>query len=289
MQNDLQGGLSGKQSKLSVDYATTIVGSQYSLSSDYILPERGLCAHRGAMQSHPENTLAAFREALKAGAHMIEFDVQLTSDNELVIMHDLTVDRTTSGSGRVSDFTLAELKLLDAGLRKSSEFEGERIPTLKETLKIMPYNIWLNVHIKGEGALVKLVAQMLKEEERLHQAFLACSAEAAALAREAVPGIMICNMDRQGSKWDYVKSTIAMEADFIQLTQPITEEFAQYAKALKEKGIRINYYGTDSPDEIKMLFDYGIDFPLVNDIRNAFNVAKKEGISPVKSDFKEIE
>lgn len=246
------------------------------------LPERGLCAHRGAMGSHPENTLIAFREAVKAGAHMIEFDVRQTKDKKLVVLHDATVDRTTNGTGNVADLTLEEIKQLDAGSWKSTEFEGERIPTLHETLSVVPYNIWLNIHIKGEGDIPGLVAEMLEKENRLHQAFLACSNRGATSARKVAPDIMICNMDRQNANWDYVEGTIDMEADFIQLRGELTPEFSRFADVLKENGIRVNYYGTDSPEEIKMLFDYGIDFPLVNDIVNTIDIAKQLGIQPVK-------
>ncbi|MDP7584767.1 MAG: glycerophosphodiester phosphodiesterase family protein, partial [Verrucomicrobiota bacterium] len=79
---------------------------------------------------HRENTIAAFREAIRLGAHMIEFDVALTGDGKLVLMHDHTIDRTTDGSGRVEEWLLADLKKLDAGSWKNSRFEGERIPTL---------------------------------------------------------------------------------------------------------------------------------------------------------------
>ncbi|MGC9355624.1 MAG: glycerophosphodiester phosphodiesterase family protein, partial [Mariniphaga sp.] len=221
--------------------------------SEMKLPEHGLCAHRGAMETHPENTIPAFREAVSAGAHMIEFDVQLTKDNELVVMHDATVDRTTNGTGKVSELTLAEIKKLDAGSWKTPEFKGLRVPTFREVLDEMPVNVWLNIHLKGAGDAPKMIAEILKEEDRLHQAFLACSAEAAKQARSVEPGIKICNMERQESNLEYVNRSIEMDADFIQLRGVITPEFADYAKALKENGIRINYFGTDSPQEIKML------------------------------------
>ena len=266
-------------------FSITQTEAKGELISGIELPERGLCAHRGAMETHPENTLIAFREAVKAGAHMIEFDVQLTKDNELVVMHDPTVDRTTNGTGKIAELTLKEIKQLDAGSWKSPEFEGEGIPTLYETLSVMPHNIWLNIHIKGEGDIPGLVAEILKKENRLHQAFLACSSRGAAFARNVAPDILICNMDRKNSKWDYIAGTIDMKADFIQLRGAITPEFSRYADVLKEKGIRVNFYGTDSPEEIKMSFDYGIDFPLVNDIVNSINIAKELGIHPVKPVF----
>ncbi len=206
---------------------------------------------------------------------MIEFDVQLTKDNKLVVIHDGTVDRTTNGTGQVSELPFNEIRNLDAGSRKSLEFAGEKIPTFDKTLSVMPYNIWLNVHIKGEKDIALRIAKKLKNENRLHQAFLACGAKSAEMARKEVPDILICNMDRRESNWEYVNETIEMKADFIQLRRKITPEYKEYVRALKEKGVRVNYYGTDSPEEIKLLFDYGVDFPLVNDIVHSVKVAEE--------------
>jgi glycerophosphoryl diester phosphodiesterase len=250
------------------------------------LPERGLCAHRGAMKTHPENTLSAFKAAIEAGAHMIEFDVQLTKDNQMVVIHDGAVDRTTNGTGKVSDLTFAEIRTLDAGGWKSPDFKGEQIPTLDETLNIMPYNIWLNIHIKGDGDMGLRIAKILAEKNRLHQAFLACGAKAAEMARKEVPEILICNMERQASNWDYVKGTMDMNADFIQLRGEIVPEFAEFTRTLKRSGVRVNYFGTDSPEEMKRLFDYGVDFPLVNDIVHAVKVVKVLNITPVNPNFR---
>src|SRR3990172_9877913 len=91
-------------------------------------------AHRGASGSCPENTLAAFRRAAALGADMIELDVQLTRDGEVVVIHDWTLDRTTSGTGPVRACSLAELRRLDAGAWFDAAFAGERVPTLGEVL-----------------------------------------------------------------------------------------------------------------------------------------------------------
>jgi glycerophosphoryl diester phosphodiesterase len=72
-------------------------------------------AHRGHSIAAPENTLDAYRRAIELGIDMIECDVNLTRDGELVMIHDWTVDRTTDGTGRVADLTLAEVRQLDAG------------------------------------------------------------------------------------------------------------------------------------------------------------------------------
>ena len=73
-----------------------------------------VAAHRGFCAKFPENTMLAFKEALKLEVDQIETDVRITKDNELVLIHDATLDRTTNGSGRVCDYTLEELKQLEA-------------------------------------------------------------------------------------------------------------------------------------------------------------------------------
>src|SRR5690606_16349844 len=113
------------------------------------------------------------KEAVDLGAHMIEMDVQLSRDGALVIMHDETVDRTTDGTGKVSEMDLEEIRALDAGSWKSQEFAGEKVPVLEEVLEIMPRNIWLNIHIKGEAESGRKVAKLIEKTNRKHQAILA--------------------------------------------------------------------------------------------------------------------
>lgn len=94
-----------------------------------------VAAHRGWCAKYPENTMGAFRAAVEAGVDQLETDVRVTKDGELVLIHDATVDRTTNGTGRVCDKTLAELLALDAGSYKGEEFQGARIPTLREFME----------------------------------------------------------------------------------------------------------------------------------------------------------
>ena len=94
-------------------------------------------SHRGGAEETPENTLAAFQNALAHGANYIECDIRKTADDVVVCHHDPTVNRTTDGTGRVSEMTLAELKTLDAGSWFAPEFAGERIPTLEEALLLV--------------------------------------------------------------------------------------------------------------------------------------------------------
>ena len=104
-----------------------------------------IMGHRGAAALEPENTLRSIRTALAMGVAAVEIDVQLTKDGELAVIHDGTVDRTTNGKGAVRDFTLAELKGLDAG-------KGEAIPSLAEVVAAVDGRAHLVIEVKHPEA-----------------------------------------------------------------------------------------------------------------------------------------
>lgn len=122
-------------------------------------------AHRGANRWAPENTIAAFLKAAEMGADYAEMDVRQTKDGEFVIMHDSDVKRTTNGSGKVSDMTLAEIQKLDAGSWFGEEFTGEKVPTLREVLRAIDGKILPDLDFKS-GSAEDLIA-LLKEENYL--------------------------------------------------------------------------------------------------------------------------
>ncbi|PAV31676.1 hypothetical protein CIL05_00875 [Virgibacillus profundi] len=107
-------------------------------------------AHRGSAGTHPENTMAAFKEAERIGADGIELDVHLTKDNQIAVIHDKTVDRTTNGTGDVGIHTLEELKKLDAGSHYAKKFNEETIPALTDVFSWMQGNtLELNIELKN--------------------------------------------------------------------------------------------------------------------------------------------
>lgn len=109
-------------------------------------------AHRGAMCYAPENTLAAFAFAVQQDCYRIEFDVRRTSDGHLVVIHDETVDRTTDGSGIVSEMSLSELKKLSVGT--------ETIPTLKESLDFMAGKTKMLIEQKEKGITEQVIREI---------------------------------------------------------------------------------------------------------------------------------
>ncbi|MBN1451700.1 MAG: hypothetical protein JW963_11855 [Anaerolineales bacterium] len=110
-------------------------------------PRPLILAHRGASAHAPENTLAAFELALKQGAHGIELDAKLSADGEVVVIHDASVERTTSGQGRVAQLDLTALRKLDAGSFFSDQFRGEKIPTLIEVFETIGKHTIINVEL----------------------------------------------------------------------------------------------------------------------------------------------
>ncbi len=112
-----------------------------------------IIGHRGASGHAPENTLAAFRKAVAMGATFIETDLQLSRDSHFLAIHDDTLDRTTTGQGKVHDQTLAVLRRLDAGSWFGSEFAGERIPTLEEILEFAKrHDVVFYLELKPSGS-----------------------------------------------------------------------------------------------------------------------------------------
>ena len=223
------------------------------------------CAHRGAPNTHPENTIAAFVEAIELGVDMIEFDVRVTADGYAVLMHDATVDRTTNGTGAVEELTLAEIKQLDAGSWKDVKFAGTEVPSFAETLEVMPPDILLNIELKAGELVVDLVIAHLNKLDIINQSLLAARNDQAAHARELVPGIKIINFSRQDDADKYIDNTIETGAQYIQFGRRTTT--AERVARCHEHGIIVNVFKSDEPDDQGLLMDWGVDYILTDDPR----------------------
>ena len=143
----------------------------------------GVTGHRGCKDYMPENTLISFREAFCLGVDVLEFDIQLTRDDVMIVMHDSMVDRTTDGTGSVWFKTLEEVKALDAGVKFG--FPGERVPTFEEALECIrdeaPAHMVLNVEIKEQRPHVVDVAIELLEKYGLLERSVIASFDAQTL------------------------------------------------------------------------------------------------------------
>ena len=227
-------------------------------------------AHRGACAYAPENTLSAFKKAIEQGADGIEFDVKLTKDGHVVIMHDPTLERTTNGSGRVMDHTLAELKMLDAGAHFSPEFTGEPVPTLRDVLETVGDRLYLNIELTNYAApldaLPVKVAQVIKDyafhDNILFSSFnlltllrirrLLPHIPVAVLALPGIPGIPARGLTGRLFAPDIVHPYY----------KDVTPAYVQRQKKL---GRRVHVWTVNDPHTMLNLFHFGVQGIITDD------------------------
>jgi glycerophosphoryl diester phosphodiesterase len=186
-----------------------------------------IVAHRGASFDAPENTVAAIKLAWVQKADASEFDVLLTKDGKLVVIHDATTKRTAGADLKVAETTLEELRKLDAGRWKAEKFAGEKLPTLEEMLATVPAGKRVFIEIKcGPEAVPEmdrvLKASKLKPEQTCVISFNADVVAASKKARPDLQALWIVNLAPKNQK-------------------PRTaEELIEKAKAIKADGLDLS-------------------------------------------------
>ncbi len=235
-----------------------------------------VAGHRGFKTCYPENTLLAFREALDLGVAMLEFDLRMSKDNVVVVLHDETVDRTTNGSGPVNSFTLAELKQLDAGGWLGKEFQGLQIPTLEELcemLKDYP-ELLLNVEIKPSQQAREVADQaiaLLKTYDYLSRCVFTCF-DAAILAylhdefqlrTQGFEGEMMSNFEA-GEQGTYSKMWA--------IAFPMSKLTKEKVQTYQAQGLLAWCYCPDTEEQVAYALECGTTLLTSNDPRPALNL-----------------
>ena len=222
--------------------------------------------HRGSPASAPENTLAGYRHALDAGVDMIEVDVRVTRDGQVVLVHDGTVDGSTSGHGEVASLSFDYVRGLDAGAHRGDEFAGERVPTLSEALRAVRGRAMLNLDVK-DGAAVGPMVRTLRDEGALRDVVVTgCGEEWAALVHAEEPSLPVfLNMDGalQAAADEGALATLGVErclrAGLRGLNVShghVTEELLRYAHA---RGVAVWTWTVDDPARVGELAAMGVD------------------------------
>jgi len=193
---------------------------------------------------------------------MIEFDVGMTSDGRDLILHDATVDRTTDGTGDLTTLTFDEARALDAGSYMGAQFEGERLPTLDETLDAIPSGIVLNVHVKPAHGVVEKTTAILREKGRIDDAVLAGDADQIRLCQRICPELRTCNLGGQGQD-EYLDLCIELGVPWLQYFHAqVTEESV---KAAHDRGIIVNCFYANDEAEMRRQVECGVDYILTDD------------------------
>jgi len=223
-----------------------------------------IVGHRGAKANAPENTLAAFRRAREEGATWVEFDAKLTSDGEVVVIHDATLERTTDGKGNVADHTLAQLKQLDAGAWFSPAFKGECIPTFVESMALfaelgMGFNIEVKPCPGREAETARACCALIAKHwpasapVPVLSSFKRASLEA---AREAAPHIPRGYLAEElGKSWRAEAESLgcmAIHPGWKRLTR-------QQVRDIKEAGLKALVWTVNEPERARELVAWGVD------------------------------
>ncbi len=220
--------------------------------------------HRGAAKAAPENTLDSIREARRERATWIEVDVKLTADNQLILLHDDLIDRTTSGKGAAALLTLAEIKKLDAGSWFAPNFAGIKIPTLEEAVtEMLRLNLNCNFEIKPCPGREAATAEFaMRELQRLWPAdrdkplISSFAHESLKVAHDLAPEFprAVLIEDKPETWKELCESVAAVGLNPWHKT--LTRE---WASAIKAAGYLIATYTVNEPARARELFSWGVD------------------------------
>jgi glycerophosphoryl diester phosphodiesterase len=234
-------------------------------------------AHRGASALAPENTIEAFRLGVEAGAGGLELDVHMTLDGHIVVIHDATVDRTTNGSGAVSEMILDELRRLDAGHNFSPDggptrpYRGRdvRVPTLGEVLEEFP-EVAVNIEIKaGTPGIEETVLGVLREANALGRVLVVSTPHHIVKHFRKISG---GNVSTGASRWEIGVFYIASRLRLERLTRPAYDALQvplrhrgipvvtpRFLGAAHARGVRVDAWTINQADEMRRLLDLGVD------------------------------
>ena len=228
--------------------------------SDFRLPK--VIGHRGAAAYAPENTLEGIREAARRGARWVEVDAKLTGDGVVILMHDDTLDRTTSGGGAVAQANYRDIGLLDAGSWFGAAWRGARVPRLADALALLiELDMQANVEIKPcPGREVETAKAVVEIVDRcwptgrprpLLSSFSRASLNAARAARPDIPrGLLI---------WEFTSDWAAAAAalDCVSLHCAERHLTSQWADAIRRAGFGLAVYTVNDPGRALELKAWG--------------------------------
>jgi glycerophosphoryl diester phosphodiesterase len=229
----------------------------FDLIPPYFFAHRGACAHA------PENTLEAFQLALEQGAKLIEFDVKLSADRNVVIIHDQTVDRTTDGKGKVNQLNWMELKQLDAGSWFDDNFRGVKIPALDEVFEILGKKLFMNVELTNYATpfdgLVDMVALQVKkhglEKRVIFSSFFPTNLIRASQLLPEVPRGQLVLPGKAGG-WQRLWGRLIDVQAIHPYTSDVTADSVEHAHRHRRL---VHVWTVNTPREMKRLCDLGVD------------------------------
>jgi glycerophosphoryl diester phosphodiesterase len=243
------------------------------------LPIPVIVAHRGDKSCAPENTLSAFKLAVEKRADAVEFDVKLTADGQVIVLHDQTVDRTTSGSGNVAKLPLSALQELDAGVQFPGQFPGERIPSLEEVFETVGRQIYMNVELTNYStpcdALVLKVVDLVKKHRLqnriLFSSFVPWNLQKARLLLPEVPRGLLTLPGLKGT-WG---RTIGWRGNYSALHPHLMDVNFTLVSRIHSAGKLVNIWTVVIEADLKRMIGLGVDGIITADLSLALRLIKR--------------
>ena len=221
-------------------------------------------AHRGDSAHRPENTLASFASALEIGAAFAEFDVHLTRDGEVVVIHDATLERTTDGRGAVRNMTLAEIRRFSAGYprRFGSAYAGERVPTLGEVLGLLRDRAQAMIEIKPEavsddaegGIEAHVVEEVRKARMEKEVALISFERRALLRCRTLAPEILRGHIFDRGKAGDMLGGAREVGSELIMPEKRLLSD--DLRDRAREAGVKVATWVVDDVEEMRRLMRF---------------------------------
>lgn len=224
-------------------------------------------AHRGASGYAPENTLAAFQKAVDLDADGVELDIQLTKDDQIVVIHDETIDRTSDGKGWVKDYTLEELRAFNYN-RTKPEYKHADIPTMREVFELLkPTGLFINIEIKTgvvfyekiEEKILALTKEMGMEDRVCYSSFNHYTvARIHELKPDAEVGFLYADGPIDMPSYGVKHGVNALHPALYNL------QYDGFVKECKEKGLKLNVWTVNERPYMEMCCQYGVDAIITN-------------------------
>jgi glycerophosphoryl diester phosphodiesterase len=205
-------------------------------------------SHRGARAYAPENTLTSFKKALEIGVDAVELDVRKTKDNQLVVIHDADVKRTTNGEGLVSELTLKEIKGFSAE-------GGEKIPTLQEALDFLDKKVKVFIELKEAGVEEQVLSKVNERGLEKNVVIVSFLEDALKKVRELDKGIEIGLIYAKHK--NPVKAALELKANYLLAFYRFTHT-ANVQKA-HQNGLKVIVWTINKPEKIKKYTAKGVD------------------------------
>lgn len=243
----------------------------------YELPQPIIFGHRGASAHAPENTISAFILAGEHGADGIELDTKLTSDGQVVVIHDQTVNRTTNAFGEVKKLLLSTIRELDAGSFFSTKFAGEPVPTLEDVFEAVGKNTFINIELTNytspRDPLPDRVAQLVQkhglEERVMFSSFLNLNLIRIKKLLPQVPAALLATSGLSGS---IARSIIGRRISPEVIHPHFSDVSASYMLKENSTGRLVNVWTVNDPGEMLRLFTLGIAGIITDDPKTARQV-----------------